>query len=112
MAEPWHDPAELEVDPMPYKRRVLLIELDTPTGRWDSKQVELELNNAVPYLHPVVHGEFDVGLMGDGAWRKLRQASRESDHDLNRQHTIHMAMTFLCEALPTHIAEMVRERGL
>lgn len=84
------------------RRRVLLIEVDAPKGRWSSRRYEAELNRRVPDLRPVVFGEVS-GSEVDGAFRKIRQLARETEREASygdRMHSAQKAVSFFRDIWP------------
>lgn len=83
-------------------RRVLLLEITTPKGRWSSSATEQVLREYLPdECEPVLWGEIS-GI--DPAYRKLRQLSRETEDDASksdRVHSAHKALSFFRDMFPT-----------
>ena len=80
-------------------RYVLLVEV-TLEKPWSSTDVEQALTEVLPRLRPVVYGPID-GV--DGAYRKLRQLSRETEQGASlgdRVHSAHKALSFFRDMFP------------
>lgn len=86
--------------------RTLLIDIDTPdrddgSRRWSSSELSADLTERLG--EPVhVWGEVDASAV-DGAFRKLRQLSRETENDAlqsNRVHSAHKALSFFRDLWP------------
>lgn len=89
------------------RRRVLVIEVDTPGDRWSSALLEAELVKVVPNLRPVVFGEFSAAEV-DAAYRKLRQFSQETEGGQplsDRCHSAHKAVSFFRAMIPDRLWE-------
>lgn len=85
-------------------RRVVLIEIDS-TRQWSSAALTEYLNERIPELRPVVFGAM-AGSEVDGAYRKLRQLSREVEQrrptgDLI--HSAHKALSFFQDMIPDRL---------
>jgi hypothetical protein len=85
------------------KRRVLLVEVEMPKGRWSSSEVERWLNGRIGdrFGQVTVWGTLD-GV--DAAWRKLNQLVRETEQgaSLNdRLHSGYKAGSFFRDMFPT-----------
>lgn len=82
-------------------RRVLLLEVTMPKGRWSSTETEAIIAAALPYeFEPTLWGEIS-GI--DPAYRKLRQLSRETEADRSkndRVHSAHKALSFFRDMFP------------
>lgn len=82
-------------------RRVLLLEITTPKGRWSSRDVEHQIRQHLPrHYDPILWGEIS-GI--DPAYRKLRQLSRETEDDrpkADRVHSAHKALSFFRDMFP------------
>lgn len=87
------------------KRRVVLVEVDLPEGRWSSRELEADLVRRLPELRPVVFGSIGASEV-DGAYRKLRQLSRETEGDRSkgdRVHSAQKALSFFREMFPRRL---------
>ncbi|MEM9521577.1 MAG: hypothetical protein AAGA37_19870 [Actinomycetota bacterium] len=83
-------------------RRVFLVEIEMPKGRFSSQEVERTLHAAVPeHMRPVAVWGVVEGV--DAAYRKLRKLSRETEEDASygdRVHSAHKAMSFFQDMFP------------
>lgn len=89
------------------ERRVLLIEVDTPKGRWSSRQYEADLNRRIPDLRPVVFGAVS-GSEVDGTFRKVRQLALETEREASygdRLHSAQKAVSFFRDMWPDRFWE-------
>ena len=88
-------------------RRTLLVDLDTPAGRWSARALEQELRSGRAHLNPVVWGELTRSEV-DAAWRKLRQLSAEIEAHpgpwpgevKDQVHSAHKALSFWRDVFP------------
>ncbi len=87
--------------------RTLLVDVDVPdrddgSRRWSSQEMSTAMTDALG--HPVyVWGEVAASEI-DGAFRKLRQLSSETEDDrakAERVHSAHKALSFFREMFPT-----------
>lgn len=82
-------------------RRVLLLEVTMPKGRWSATETEALIAAALPdEFEPTLWGEIS-GI--DPAYRKLRQLSRETEADrskADRVHSAHKALSFFRDMFP------------
>lgn len=86
----------MNTQPEPTERRILLVEVTMPKGRWSASDMTDELATALPGRQPEVVGSLDAGEV-DAAFRKIQQVARETDEDrsfLDRSHSAQKAASF------------------
>lgn len=92
------------------RRVVLLVEMDVPKG-WSSKGVEGWLREAMADDEVVVWGAID-GV--DGAYRKLRQLTKETNGEApyaDRVHSAYKALSFFQDMFPASFWKWKRIGG-
>jgi len=103
---------------MKTKRRVLLVELDAPLNHptrqtWSAREVEKDLQEKLGSEYGEIKLWGSVGGI-DGAYRKLRQLSAETEKDRSkndRVHSAHKALSFFRDMFPQRFWEEKRIGG-
>jgi hypothetical protein len=92
------------------RRRTLLVDVTMPTGRWSSTEMTEWLETLLPEgYEPLCLGSVSAAEV-EGAWKKLRRLSRETENDApigDRIHSAHKAMSFFRDLWPRSFWQLV-----